>query len=293
MTDWQSEVDAWWARRLGLPPAALRTGGTYLAPLLGHVGMMAVTGAGRPLGYGPAWTLPALRQVTADDPLLADSDLRPGGPLAAAATRVSTALGARPGAVIGPAWYGYVTADDLMAGRSPAVRPLSPADLPLLTRLHEQTPSAERDESGTTGPARVRLLRQGRPAGGRLPRRLARHADPGRAHPPPAPGPRPGPGRGRRGRPGGPGAPGGRPVPRLTGQRGIDRGGQADRVHALLRRAGHRPRGSAGPLTWPAGPGATATGSVRAGRAGGARSRRAACGPPAPGPPCRPWPRWR
>jgi GNAT superfamily N-acetyltransferase len=150
MTDWQSEVDAWWAQRLGLPPAALRTGGTYLAPLLGHVGMMAVAGADRPLGYGPAWALPALRRVTADGPLLADSDLRPGGPLAAAAGRVSTALGARPGAVIGPAWYGYVTADNLTAGRSPAVRPLSPADLPLLTRLHEQAPPAEQEESGTT-----------------------------------------------------------------------------------------------------------------------------------------------
>src|SRR5713226_9139649 len=31
------------------------------------------------------------------------------------------------------------------------VRPLTRADLPLLARLHEQTPPAERDESGTTG----------------------------------------------------------------------------------------------------------------------------------------------
>ncbi len=31
------------------------------------------------------------------------------------------------------------------------MRPLSEADLPLLARLHEQVPRAERDESGTTG----------------------------------------------------------------------------------------------------------------------------------------------
>jgi len=62
MTNRQSEVDSWWARRLGLPPA--------------------------------------LRQVTADRPLRADGDLRPGGPLAAAATRVGPASGARSGAVI-------------------------------------------------------------------------------------------------------------------------------------------------------------------------------------------------
>jgi RimJ/RimL family protein N-acetyltransferase len=31
------------------------------------------------------------------------------------------------------------------------VRPLRAQDLPLLARLHEQTPAAEREESGTTG----------------------------------------------------------------------------------------------------------------------------------------------
>jgi GNAT superfamily N-acetyltransferase len=154
MTDWRSEVGAWWAGRLGLPRTALREGGTYVAPISGHVGMMAVSGADRPLVYGPAWALPALRRVLSDPPggcLLAEGDLLPGGPLTAVAASVSAALGAPPAAMIGPAWYGYVTAATLTPVRSPLVRPLSPADLPLLTCLHEQTPPAERDESGTTG----------------------------------------------------------------------------------------------------------------------------------------------
>jgi GNAT superfamily N-acetyltransferase len=153
MTDWQSEVGAWWARRLGLPPAALGSGGVYVVPGSDHVGLMAMAGAARPLGYGPARTLPALRRVISGspDPLGADDDLQPAGPLAALAARASAALGARPGAVIGPAWYGYCTAASLIPEPSPAVRALSPADLPLLARLHDQTPVPERDESGTTG----------------------------------------------------------------------------------------------------------------------------------------------
>jgi GNAT superfamily N-acetyltransferase len=152
MTDWQSEVGAWWAARLGLPPAAMRSGGIYVVPGSDHVGVLAMTGAGRPLGYGPARALPALRRVISGSPgLLPDDDLRRAGSLSAVAARVSAALGVRPGAVIGPAWYGYSTAASLIPQHSPAVRALSPADLRLLARLHEQTPPAERDESGTTG----------------------------------------------------------------------------------------------------------------------------------------------
>ncbi len=153
MTDWQSEVGTWWAERLGLPPAALRSGGVYVVPGSGHVGVLAVTGAARPLGYGPAHALPALRRVISGSPglPLAEDDVQPAGPLTAVAARVSAALGARPGAVIGPAWHGYITAASRIPVPSPAVRALSPADLPLLARLHQQTPAPERDESGTTG----------------------------------------------------------------------------------------------------------------------------------------------
>jgi RimJ/RimL family protein N-acetyltransferase len=153
MTDWQSEVGGWWAERLGLPPAALGSGGIYLVPGSDHAGVLVVTGAARPLGYGPAHTLPALRRVISASPGLrwAEDDLRPPGPLAELAARVSIALDARPGAVIGPAWHGYCTAASLIPQPSPAVRALSPADLPLLARLRERTPAPERDESGTTG----------------------------------------------------------------------------------------------------------------------------------------------
>jgi hypothetical protein len=153
MTDWQSEAGAWWAERLGLPRAALGSGGIYVVPGSGHVGLMAVTGADRPLGYGPARALPVLRRAVPGSPgrLRDEEGSLPGGLLEAMAGRVSAALGTAAGPVIGPAWYGYTTAASLTAERSPAVRALSPADLPTLARLHQQTPAAERDESGTTG----------------------------------------------------------------------------------------------------------------------------------------------
>ena len=153
MTDWQREAGAWWSQRLGLPRAALGSGGIYVVPGSGHVGLMAVTGADRPLGYGPARALPALRRTVSGSPGRPGEEdgLLPGGPLEAMAARVSTALGSSAGPVIGPAWYGYATAASLTSERSPAVRALSPADLPMLARLHEQTPAAEREESGTTG----------------------------------------------------------------------------------------------------------------------------------------------
>src|ERR1019366_2711887 len=45
----------------------------------------------------------------------------------------------------------WARAVPLPARHPPRVRPLTRADLPLLARLHEQTPRAERDESGTDG----------------------------------------------------------------------------------------------------------------------------------------------
>ena len=65
--------------------------------------------------------------------------------------RLAAMLGPQAGRVLGPAWYGYATAGTLTTARSPAVRALGEQDLPRLAGLHEQTPPAERDESGTTG----------------------------------------------------------------------------------------------------------------------------------------------
>lgn len=137
---WRDDVDTWWAGVLGVPLAAMRAGGTH-AVSLDHVGIVAVDGAAAPLGYGPAGLIPVLRAAMAR----ADREtLLRGDHLAAA-------LAPRAGRVLGPAWYGYVTAERLADAASPAVRSLGEPDLPLLARLHEQVPTAEREESGTTG----------------------------------------------------------------------------------------------------------------------------------------------
>jgi hypothetical protein len=141
VADWQGDVDSWWAGVLRLPDAAMRAGGVFAADHLDHVGVVAVDGAAGPVVYGPEGVAPVLRAAAAQ----ADAgNLLQGDHLAAA-------LAPRAGCLLGPAWYGYATADSLAAADSLAVRALGEADLPLLARLHEQVPPTERDESGTDG----------------------------------------------------------------------------------------------------------------------------------------------
>ena len=64
---------------------------------------------------------------------------------------LTAALAPRASRVLGPAWYGYATVQALGPPAGRAVCPLSDQDLPLLVALHERTPPAEREESGTTG----------------------------------------------------------------------------------------------------------------------------------------------
>jgi RimJ/RimL family protein N-acetyltransferase len=138
VADWKREVDTWWAGVLGVPLDAMRAGGAH-AVSLDHVGIVAIDGAEAPLGYGPANMIPVVRAAMAQaDP----HTLLEGDALAAA-------LAPRAGRLLGPAWYGYATAQSLAEAGSPAVRPLGEPDLPLLARLHEQVPAAEREESGT------------------------------------------------------------------------------------------------------------------------------------------------
>jgi hypothetical protein len=138
VADWKGEVDTWWAGMLGVPLAAMRSGGAH-AVSLDRVGIVAVDGAAAPLLYGPANVIPVLRGAMAR----ADGEtLLHGDHLAAALPQAVR--------VLGPAWYGYATAKSLDDAGSPAVRPLGEPDLPLLARLHEQVPASERDESGTT-----------------------------------------------------------------------------------------------------------------------------------------------
>jgi GNAT superfamily N-acetyltransferase len=138
--DWRAEVDRWWADVLSVPVAAMRAGGVFASSHVDHVGVVAVQGGSAAVVYGPAQMLPALdAAVRACD----------GNPLES--DKFRTALEPRVRRVLGPAWYGYATAQSLrrLAGRG--ARPLREPDLPLLAALHERTPAAEREESGTTG----------------------------------------------------------------------------------------------------------------------------------------------
>ncbi len=141
MADWRGEVDRWWAEVLRLPVAAMRAGGVFAADHLDHVGVVAVSEAAAPVVYGPVGTLPTLRAAVAEG----------GGDRLVQGRQLAAALGPRASRVLGPAWYGYVTAGTFVPVRSPAVRPLSEADLPLLARLHEQSSPPDREESGTNG----------------------------------------------------------------------------------------------------------------------------------------------
>ena len=139
MTDWRGGVDGWWAEVLHLPVDAVHSGGVFALDHVDHAGVV-VGPAGGPLIYGPPATLPVL---------YAAARLETGALLQG--RHLANLLGSRAGRVLGPAWYGYVTAELLASVHSPAVRALGDQDLPGLARLREQTPAAERDESGTTG----------------------------------------------------------------------------------------------------------------------------------------------
>ena len=106
------------------------------------VGVVAVAGAAAPVVYGPAeipgrpctpcWSRQAVRvppRLTTSPDRWAHGPAASSGPPGMATPRPA-ASSHRP---------------------APAVRPLTAADLPLLARLHEQTPPAQREESGTTG----------------------------------------------------------------------------------------------------------------------------------------------
>jgi GNAT superfamily N-acetyltransferase len=135
---------------LRVPVAAVRAGGVFALGHVDHVGVVAVDGAAAPLVYGPSKALPALYAAVR----ASAGDLAEGHHLAAA-------LGPMASGLMGPAWYGYATASTLGQERSPHVRRLREQDVPLLADLHEQTPQAEQEESGTTGLPAFGYLRDG------------------------------------------------------------------------------------------------------------------------------------
>jgi len=138
--DWRAEVDRWWADVLRVPVAAVRAGGVFALGHVDHVGVAAVHGAAGPLVYGPAPLLPELLAAVQ----ASRGDVVEG-------TQLAGALGSRASRVLGPTWYGYATAETLRPPPGAAVRELRESELPLLAALHQRTPPAERDESGTTG----------------------------------------------------------------------------------------------------------------------------------------------
>src|SRR5215469_10976491 len=111
--DWRAEVDGWWADVLHVPAAAVRAGGVFALDHVDHVGVVAVDGAAAPVAYGPTRVLPAV-QATAR---VGRGDLVDGADLAAA-------LAPLVSRVLGPAWYGYATAQTLGPPAGEAVRPL-------------------------------------------------------------------------------------------------------------------------------------------------------------------------
>jgi GNAT superfamily N-acetyltransferase len=156
VADWRDEADRWWSGVLRLPPGALRGGGVFPADHLDHVGVFWVAGAPGPVVYGPGEVLPTVAAVTA----------RAAGGVAELGSALAAGLGPQAGPLMGPAWYGYVSADLLTAEQSSPgrkhtlrrgaagagmVRALGAADLPLLARLHEQATPGEVAESGTDG----------------------------------------------------------------------------------------------------------------------------------------------
>ena len=140
MPDWRIEVDRWWADVLGVPAAAVRAGGVFAVGHADHVGVVAVDGGAAPIVYGPSRLLPVLRAAA-----------RAGHGNLAAGPYLAAALAPQARRVLGPAWYGYATAQTLGPPDGRAVRKLREPDLPLLASLHQRTPAAEREESGTTG----------------------------------------------------------------------------------------------------------------------------------------------
>ena len=138
--DWHADVDRWWADVLRVPVAAVRAGGVFAPGHVDHVGVVAVHGAPAPVVYGPASLLPELEGAVR----ASRGDVVEG-------THLAAALGSRASRVLGPAWYGYVTAETLGPPPGQGVRALRETELSLLADLHQRTPPAEREESGTTG----------------------------------------------------------------------------------------------------------------------------------------------
>lgn len=125
-----ARVAAYWASFLGCTSEQLETPGTWVGP---HAGLEDYQGVYL-LHRGEACI------VSAPAPFLALATSRLAGLPAASSfdtTRLRQIFGHAIERFVGPAWQGYLRADDFMPAARPNVRQLTAADDPALRRLQE------------------------------------------------------------------------------------------------------------------------------------------------------------
>jgi GNAT superfamily N-acetyltransferase len=134
-------VAAYWASFLGCTPAQLETPGTWVGP---HAGLADYQGVYL-LRRGESCV------VSVPAPLLARVTAQLSGLPAAASfdvTRLRHLFGDAVERIVGPAWQGYLRADDFRPAAEPNVRQLTATDDPTLRRLEEACDEQEWEQVG-------------------------------------------------------------------------------------------------------------------------------------------------
>jgi GNAT superfamily N-acetyltransferase len=138
-----ARVAAYWASFLGCTPERLDTPGTWVGPH-SDAGLADYRGAYL-LRRGESCV------VSAPAPLLAMVTARLAGLSAGSSfdvTRLRHLFGDAVERIVGPAWQGYLRADDFRPAARPNVRQLTAADDPALRRLAEACGEQEWEEVG-------------------------------------------------------------------------------------------------------------------------------------------------
>lgn len=149
-TSAKPRVAAYWASFLGCAPEQLETPGTWVGP---HVGAGLADYRGVYLlrrGESCVVSVPA--------PLLAMVTARLASLPAASSfdsSRLEHILGDAIERIVGPAWQGYLRADDFKPAEQPNVRQLTAADDPALRRLEAACGEQEWADSGIGGAEQV------------------------------------------------------------------------------------------------------------------------------------------
>ena len=136
-------VAAYWAGFLGCPPEQLDTPGTWVGPhadagLAGYRGIYLLRRGESCVVSVPAPLLAMVRVELADLPATLGFD----------SARLQRLFGDAIERFVGPAWQGYLRADDFKPVARPNVRQLTTADDPALRRLAEACGEQEWQEVG-------------------------------------------------------------------------------------------------------------------------------------------------